>query len=88
MTDHPMFLEYDGATNTYNSHLCGAFTLVEHSFETLSAARHAFRLVGLRIGAKPMRRPDGSSSRNLLRRALTSTAETLGQKESRLTTPL
>jgi hypothetical protein len=52
MTDHPMFLEYDGASNAYRSHLCGAFTSVEHSFETLAAARHALHLVGLRIGAK------------------------------------
>jgi len=26
--------------------------LIDHSFETLAAARHALRLVGLRIGAK------------------------------------
>ncbi len=52
MTDHPMFLEYDWASGTYHSHLCGAFTLIEHSFETLAAARHALRLIGLRIGAK------------------------------------
>jgi hypothetical protein len=52
MTDHPMFLEYDWASNTYHSHLCGGFTLIDHSFETLAAARHALRFVGLRIGAK------------------------------------
>jgi hypothetical protein len=52
MTDHPMFLEYDGTSNTFRSHLCGAFTSIAHSFPTLDAARHALRLVGLRIGAK------------------------------------
>jgi hypothetical protein len=52
MTDHPMFLEYDGNSNTYRSHLCGAFTSSVYSFETLAVARHALRLVGLRIGAK------------------------------------
>jgi hypothetical protein len=52
MTDHSMFLEYDGTSNTFRSHLCGAFTSVAHSFKTLAAARHALRLIGLRIGAK------------------------------------
>jgi hypothetical protein len=52
MADHPMFLEYDWTSNTYRSHLCAAFTSIAHSFETLAAARHALRLVGLRIGAK------------------------------------
>ena len=52
MTDHPMFLEYDWTSNTYRSHLCGAFTSAEHSFETLAAARHALRLIGLRLGDK------------------------------------
>jgi hypothetical protein len=52
MTDHPMFLEYDWASNTYHSHLCDGFTWIDHSFETLAAARHPLRLVGLRIGAK------------------------------------
>jgi hypothetical protein len=52
MTDHSMFLEYDGISNTFRSHLCGAFTSITHSFPTLEAARHALRLVGLRIGAK------------------------------------
>jgi hypothetical protein len=45
-----MFLEYD--SNAYRSHLGGAFPAIEHSFETLAAARHALRLVGLRIGLK------------------------------------
>jgi hypothetical protein len=49
MADHPMFLEYDGAS-TYSSHLGGAFA--SHSFETLAAARRDLRLIGLRIGAK------------------------------------
>jgi hypothetical protein len=52
MTDHPMFLEYDWTSNTYHSHLGGAFTLIEHSFETLAASRHALHLIGLRIGDK------------------------------------
>jgi hypothetical protein len=52
MTDHPMFLEYDWTSNTYRSHLAGALTSIEHSFETLAGARHALRLVGLRIEAK------------------------------------
>jgi hypothetical protein len=50
MTDHPMSLEYDWTSNAYRSHLGGA--LIDHSFETLAAARHALRLVGLRIVAK------------------------------------
>jgi hypothetical protein len=45
-----MFLEYD--SNAYRSHLGGAGTSNEHSFETLAAARHALHLVGLRVGAK------------------------------------
>jgi hypothetical protein len=45
MTDHPMSLEY--TANAYRSQLGGAFTSIEHSFETLAAARHALRLVGL-----------------------------------------
>jgi len=52
MTDHPMFLEYDWTSNLYRSHLAGAFMSIEHSFETLAGARHALRLVGLRIGDK------------------------------------
>jgi hypothetical protein len=51
MTDHPMFLKYDWTSNTYSSQLGGAFT-IEHSFETLAAARHALHLIGLRIGDK------------------------------------
>jgi hypothetical protein len=50
MTDHPMFLEYD--SDAYRSYLGDAFTSIEHSFETLAAARHALRLVGLRLGTK------------------------------------
>jgi hypothetical protein len=50
MTDHPMFLEIDWTSNTYRSHLGGAFT--SHTFETLAAARHDLRLIGLRLGAK------------------------------------
>jgi hypothetical protein len=45
-----MFLEYDA--NAFRSHLGGAGPSIAHSFETLAAARHALRLVGLRIGAK------------------------------------
>jgi hypothetical protein len=41
MTDHPMFLEYDGPSNVFRSHLGGAFTWVEHSFWTLPDARRA-----------------------------------------------
>jgi hypothetical protein len=52
MTDHIMFLEYDWTSNTYHSRLGGAFTSIEHSFETLAAARHALHLIGLRIGDK------------------------------------
>jgi hypothetical protein len=47
-----MFLEYDWTSNAYSSHLGGAFTSAEHSFETLAAARHALRLIGLRLGDK------------------------------------
>jgi hypothetical protein len=46
-----MFLEYDGTSNSFRSHLCGA-TSVAHSFPTLAAARHDLRLIGLRLGAK------------------------------------
>jgi hypothetical protein len=52
MTDHPMFLEYDGTSNMYRSRLGGAFPWIEQSFETLADARHDLRLIGLRIGAK------------------------------------
>jgi hypothetical protein len=52
MTDHPMFLEYDRNSNTYRSHLGGAFTPMAHSFERLAAARRDLRLTGRRIGAK------------------------------------
>jgi hypothetical protein len=50
MTDPPMFLEYDRTFNAFRSHLGGAFT--SHYFETLTAARHDLRLIGLRLGAK------------------------------------
>jgi hypothetical protein len=56
MTDHPMFLEYDWTSNTYRARLGDALMSIEHSFGTLAAARHALRLVGLRIGAKTDRR--------------------------------
>ena len=52
VTDHPMFLEYVAASNTFRSHLGGASLPVEHSFGTLSDARRDLRLIGLRIGAK------------------------------------
>jgi hypothetical protein len=52
MTDHPMFLEYDGTSNTYRTHLCDALPAKPHAFETLAAARHDLRLIGLRIGDK------------------------------------
>jgi hypothetical protein len=45
-----MFLEFDGASNAYRSHLGGRFT--PHSFDTLATARHDLHLIGLRIGAK------------------------------------
>jgi hypothetical protein len=51
-----MLLEYDMTSNAYRSHVGEAFTSIEHSFETLAAARHGLRLVGLRIGAKTDRR--------------------------------
>jgi hypothetical protein len=34
MAYHPMFLEYEWTSNTYRSHLCGAFTSIARSFET------------------------------------------------------
>ena len=52
MTDHPMFLEYDWTSNTYRARLGDALMSIEHSFGTRAAARHALRLVGLRIGDK------------------------------------
>jgi hypothetical protein len=47
-----MFLEYDWTSNAYRAHVGDAFTSIVHSFETLAAARHALRLVGLRLGTK------------------------------------
>jgi hypothetical protein len=47
-----MFLEYHWTSNAYRSHLGGAVDVTTHAFETLAAARHGLRLVGLRIGAK------------------------------------
>ena len=52
MTDHPMFLEYDRTSDTYRARLGDAGTSIAHSFPTLADARHALRLVGLRIGAR------------------------------------
>jgi hypothetical protein len=52
MTDHPMFLEFDWASNTYRSRLSDALMSSEHSFGTLADARHPLHLVGLRVGAK------------------------------------
>jgi hypothetical protein len=52
MTNHPMFLDYDGASNMFRSHLGGADTSIAHSFPTLADARHDLRLIGLRLGAK------------------------------------
>jgi hypothetical protein len=47
-----MFLEYDWTSNAYRSHLGDAVMSSEHSFETLASARHALRIIGLRIGDK------------------------------------
>jgi len=44
----PNVREFDWSSNAYRSHVGD----VEHSFDTLAAARHALRLVGLRIGTK------------------------------------
>jgi hypothetical protein len=52
MTNHPMFLEHEGISNMFRSHLGGAGTSIAHSFQTLAAARHALHLIGLRIAAK------------------------------------
>jgi hypothetical protein len=52
MTRPTMLLEYDWASDMYRSRLSDGFTSIEHSFETLAAARHALRLIGLRLGAK------------------------------------
>jgi hypothetical protein len=52
MTDDRMILEYNWISNEYRSRLGGAFSSGEHSFETLAAARHDLRLIGLRIGDK------------------------------------
>jgi hypothetical protein len=52
MTDHQMFLEFDWTSNTYRARLGDASRSIKHAFETLAAARHALRLVGLRVGAK------------------------------------
>jgi hypothetical protein len=66
MTDHPMFLEYDGTSNSYRSRLGDpSMSIKQRSFETLAATRHALRLVGLRLGAKIDARTGGSNSRNL-----------------------
>jgi hypothetical protein len=49
-----MSLEYDWTSNTYLSRLGGAFPPIDgwRSLETLAAARHQLRLVGLRLGTK------------------------------------
>jgi hypothetical protein len=47
-----MFLEFDWTSNTFRSHLGEGFTEKPHAFETLAAARHDLRLIGLRLGAK------------------------------------
>jgi hypothetical protein len=52
MTDHPMFLEFDWASNAYRARLGNAPMTIQHSFETLAASRHALHLIGLRIRAK------------------------------------
>jgi hypothetical protein len=52
MTDHPMSLEFDWASNAYRARLGDALMSIEHSFGTLAAARHGLHLIGLRIGAK------------------------------------
>jgi hypothetical protein len=52
MTDDTMILEYNWISNEYRLRLGGAFSSGEHSFETLAAARHDLRLIGLRIGDK------------------------------------
>jgi hypothetical protein len=52
MTDHPMSLAYDWTSNAYCARLGDTSMPIEHSFETLAAARHNLRLIGLRLGAK------------------------------------
>jgi hypothetical protein len=49
-----MSLEYDWESNTYRLRLGEAFTSVDswRSVETLAAARHQLRLIGLRLGTK------------------------------------
>jgi hypothetical protein len=47
-----MLLQYEWMSNTYRSRLGDALTSTAHSFETLAAARHGLRLVGLQLGAK------------------------------------
>ena len=47
-----MFLEYDWVSDAYRARLGDAFPSIKRSFETLAAARHALRLVGLRLGVK------------------------------------
>ncbi len=51
-TETAMFLEYDWTSDAYRSRLGDASTSIKHSFETLAAARHALRLIGLRLAAK------------------------------------
>ena len=47
-----MFLEYDWTYDAYRPRLGDGFPSITRSFETLAAARHALRLVGLRLGVK------------------------------------
>jgi hypothetical protein len=50
-----MSLEYDWESNTYRLRLGEALTSIDggwRSFETLAAARHQLRLIGLRLGTK------------------------------------
>ena len=48
-----MFLEYGGTSNTYRSHLLAARERRSRTLSRpLAASRHAFHLIGLRIGDK------------------------------------
>ena len=60
MTDHPMFLDYDGNSNTFRLHLGGAFT--SHTsrrskkLPTTCGSRNSIRHVRSSVLA-PLRRP-------------------------------
>jgi hypothetical protein len=57
MADHPIFLGYDYTSNSYLSRLGDpSMSIKQRSFETLAAASHALRRVGLCLGAKADRR--------------------------------